>query len=190
VNRKTLQSRKKKTEDTVNVKDFNKTVHTLIELLGRDMESSNPSRDRDMLVAVRDGLFRVEVSGQLFDHVKSFRNLLIRHFPEAARIEFNKERHIEMSKTAAKLSIQPFAGKAQICDFLKEFGVDTNDTEVAIFAITQFIEMVRRLPMKFFTDPDNRLRLITNMQSELDELIVEEEAEQQEVGDEDDEEDE
>ena len=54
---------KKKSGDEVNVDSFNKTVHLLLELLGRDMESNNPSRDRDLLVIISEGLFRVEISG-------------------------------------------------------------------------------------------------------------------------------
>jgi hypothetical protein len=172
---------KKPQESEISSKDFNKTVHMLIELLGRDMESANPSRDKDMLVAVREALFRVEVAGQLFDYVKSFRDLLSKHFPEVAIVEFNKERHIELAKAVAKVSVQAISGKAQIGDFFKEFGVDMENTQMAIFGITQFIEMIRRMPLKFFTDPDNRIQIISAMQHELDELILLEESEQTEV---------
>jgi hypothetical protein len=178
--RKKSQSKKTK-EEEVNVKDFNMTVHMLLELLGRDMESANPSRDRDMLVAIRDGLFRVEVAGQLFDHIKAYRALLVKHFPECAVVEFNKERHICLAQEAAKLSVQAFTGKMQIQEFLRGFGVDMENPQMAIFAITQFIEMVRQLPLKLFTDPDNRLQIITAMQRELDELIILEEASQEEI---------
>jgi hypothetical protein len=172
---------KSKAEDEVDTKSFNKTVHMLIELLGRDMESANPSREKDMLIAVRDALFRVEVAGQLFDYIKSFRDLLVKNFPETAVVEFNRDRHIELAKTTAKLSVQAFTGKGQIRDFLKEFGVDMENTQMAIFSVTQFIEMVRRLPIKFFVDPDNRFQIVTTMQRELDELIIREEAEEHEV---------
>lgn len=175
-----LQS-KKEQETGVSSKDFNKTVHMLIELLGRDMESANPSRDKDMLVAIREGLFRVEVAGQLFDHVKSFRALLIKHFPAVAIVEFNKERHIELAKAVAKISVQAFAGKSQVRDFFRKFGVDMENTQMAIFAVTQFIEMVRKMPLKFFTDSDNRIQIVNAMQHELDELILLEESEQAEI---------
>ena len=67
------QTKEKVDQSAQTAQDFKKTVHVLLELLGRDMESSNPSRDRDLLIAVRDGLFRVEVSGQLFERIKAFR---------------------------------------------------------------------------------------------------------------------
>ncbi|MDR2650903.1 MAG: hypothetical protein LBC68_01120 [Prevotellaceae bacterium] len=177
---KNSQSKKPKNEG-VNVKDFDATVHMLLELLGRDMESSNPSRDKDMLVSIRDGLFRVEVAGQLFERIKAYRALLIKHFPECAAVEFNKEQHIHLAKESAKLSVQAFTGKMQIQEFLQGFGVNMENTQMAIFAITQFIEMIRQLPLKFFVDPDNRLQIIIAMQRELDELIVLEEATQEEI---------
>jgi hypothetical protein len=165
-------------EATINAKDFGKTVHMLIELLGRDMESASPSRDRDFLIAVREGLFRVEVAGQLFECIKTFRELLLRNFPEADATPFTLERHIGLTKMAAKLSVQPMVSKAQIRDLLREFGINAENTQMAIFGITQFIEMIRRMPMKFFTEQDHRLQIITTLQHELDQLIVQEEAEE------------
>jgi hypothetical protein len=182
-----LQSKKKKKteEEPINTRDFMKTVHMMLELLGRDMQSANPSRDVDFLVATRDGLFRVEISGQLFGYVRDFRELLVKHFPEAAAIEFNRERHIALAKATAKLSIQAPAGKEQIREFFKEFGVDPENMQMMIFAITQFMEMVRKLPMKFFSDPDNRFQTVETMQLELDELIILEEAQEEELVEED-----
>jgi hypothetical protein len=170
------QSRRK--DEWADEKSFNRVVHTLIELLGRDMESANPSRDRDLLVAVREGLFRTEVAGQLFDQIKSFRKLLTKHFPEAANTPFDARRHTEIAKKTAKLSVQPMGGRSTIVDILREFGVDMENTQMAIFAITQFIEMVRNLPLKFFSEQDHRLQTITALQHELDKLIVLEEAEE------------
>jgi hypothetical protein len=180
VDKKKSQS-KEKAEEPVNVKDFNRTVNMLLELLGRDMESSNPSREKDLLVAIRDALFRVEVAGQLFDYAKAFRELLVKHFQGVATVEFNRERHIALAKIMAKLSVQAPSGKSQIRDFFKEFGVDPENIQMMIFAITQFMEIVRKLPMKFFTDIDNRFQAITTMQHELDELIVLEEAQEEEA---------
>ena len=110
---------KRQSENGVDAKDFNKTVHMLLELLGRDMESANPSRERDLLMAVREGLFRVEIAGQLFDIIKSFRNLLLKSYPECSRIEFTKDRHVQLALAISKLSIQAFSGKSQIFDILK-----------------------------------------------------------------------
>jgi hypothetical protein len=52
---------------------------------------------------------------------------------------------------------------------------------MAIFSLTQFMEVVRRLPLKIFVDPDIRFQIISSMQRELDELIVLEEAQEQEA---------
>jgi hypothetical protein len=50
-----------------------------------------------------------------------------------------------------------------------------NNREPAIFAITQLMELIRRLPMKFFETQENRVQILESMQSELDELIILEE---------------
>jgi hypothetical protein len=55
------------------------------------------------------------------------------------------------------------------------------DRAPAIFAITQLMELIRRLPMKFFETEDNRVQILESMQSELDELIILEEQEEEEV---------
>ncbi|MDR1413854.1 MAG: hypothetical protein LBI56_02880 [Puniceicoccales bacterium] len=179
---KKTDKQKKETEE-IDSKSFNKTVHMLIELLGRDMESANPSRDKDVLVVVREGLFRVEVAGQLFEHVKTFYNLLLRHFPEIAATKFDLTRHIDLTQMIAKMSSQPFASSSQVFEFLKNCGVDSGDVEMSIFGITQFIEMLRQFPLKFFVEQDYRLQIITAMQYELDKLIVKEELEETEVAD-------
>jgi hypothetical protein len=70
-----------------------------------------------MLVAIRDGLFRVEVAGELFESTKSYRVLVAKHFPEGAVIEFNQDRHIHLTEEAAKRVVQAFAGKIQIQEF-------------------------------------------------------------------------
>ena len=172
---------KKKSGDEVNVDSFNKTVHLLLELLGRDMESNNPSRDRDLLVIIREGLFRVEIAGQLFGYIKSFRELLVKNYPEFSRVALDKKKHIKLTMDVAKLSVQSFTGKSQIYTLLKELGVDMDDTQMAIFAITQFMEMIRRLPIKFFSDPDTRLKILNTMQYELDVLVAKEEEESEEI---------
>jgi hypothetical protein len=172
---------KKKSGDGVDVDSFNKTVHLLLELLGRDMESNNPSRDKDLLVIIREGLFRVEIAGQLFGYIKSFRELLVKNYPECSRVSLDKKKHIKLTMDVAKLSVQSFTGKSQIYTLLKELGVDMDDTQMAIFAITQFMEMIRRLPIKFFSDPDTRLKILNTMQYELDVLVAKEEEESEEI---------
>ena len=175
------QTKEKVDQSAQTAQDFKKTVHVLLELLGRDMESSNPSRDRDLLIAVRDGLFRVEVSGQLFERIKAFREQLIKLYPECAVVEFNLDRHIEQTKAAAQLAIQPFSGKAHIREFFSGFGVDMDNLEMAIGAMTMFVELVRQLPLKFFSNIDDRLQTLNALQRELDEMIALEETQEQEV---------
>jgi hypothetical protein len=48
---------------------FRPYIDSMIALFGIDMTSSNPSRSKEELQHVRDGLFRVEICGQIYDHV-------------------------------------------------------------------------------------------------------------------------
>jgi hypothetical protein len=41
----------------------------MIALFGIDIASSNPSRSQEELRNVRDGLFRIEICGQIYDSV-------------------------------------------------------------------------------------------------------------------------
>ena len=43
------------------------------------------------------------------------------------------------------------------------------------------MEMIRRLPIKFFSDPDTRLKILSTMQYELDVLVAKEEEESEEI---------
>ena len=49
--------------------DIKKLTGKLVELLGRDIDSANPSRSTAHLMAVRDLLFNVEVCGQVYTSV-------------------------------------------------------------------------------------------------------------------------
>ena len=170
-----FSKRERPEESKFETKDFYKAVHMMIELLGRDMESANPSRDKSALIVVREGLFRVEVAGQLFGRIRAYRKLLLKFYPECAKVEFDVDQQIKVATKIAKLSIQSFAGKSPIFELMQDFGINTNDLQMSIFAFTQFIEMIRILPLKFFENLDIRLQIITAMQQELDELILTEE---------------
>ncbi|MDR2806818.1 MAG: hypothetical protein LBB11_01510 [Puniceicoccales bacterium] len=49
--------------------NFRLYIDSMIALFGVDMASSNPSRSKEELHSVRDGLFRVEICGQIFDNI-------------------------------------------------------------------------------------------------------------------------
>jgi low affinity Fe/Cu permease len=59
--------------------------------------------------------------------------------------------------------------------------METENRSAAIFAITQLMELISRLPMKFFPQEENRYQILESMQTRLDDLIVSEEQEQNEV---------
>jgi hypothetical protein len=48
---------------------FRPYIDSMIALFGVDMASSNPSRSKEELQHVRDGLFRIEICGQIYDNV-------------------------------------------------------------------------------------------------------------------------
>ena len=96
-------------------------------------------------------------------------------------LEFNQDRHIQQTKLVAKLSVQPLGGKAEIRELFTGFGVDMNNLQMAIASMTLFVEFIRQLPMKFFTNEDNRLQSLNALQRELDEMIALEETQEQEV---------
>ncbi|MDR0741126.1 MAG: hypothetical protein LBF34_05465 [Puniceicoccales bacterium] len=48
---------------------FRPYIDSMIALFGIDMASSNPSRSKEELRHVRDGLFRIEICGQIYDNV-------------------------------------------------------------------------------------------------------------------------
>jgi hypothetical protein len=48
---------------------FRPYIDSMIALFGADMASSNPSRSKEELRHVRDGLFRIEICGQIYDNI-------------------------------------------------------------------------------------------------------------------------
>ncbi|MDR0418429.1 MAG: hypothetical protein LBH08_03285 [Puniceicoccales bacterium] len=49
--------------------DFRTYLDSMIALFGIDMASTNPSRSKEELRSVRDGLFHIEICGQIYDSV-------------------------------------------------------------------------------------------------------------------------
>ncbi|MDR0679804.1 MAG: hypothetical protein LBF42_02095 [Puniceicoccales bacterium] len=155
-----------------------------VELLGEDMKSANPSRSVAFLIAIRDALFMVEVLLQIMQESEKLNGLIGRTFKDGKRNKpFNEDEEFETTKDIAKFSRQTYVNSAQLYDILTRFGVedDENDRSPAIFTITQLMELIRRLPIKFFEAQENRIQVLESMQSELDELIILEEQEQEEI---------
>lgn len=104
---------------------------------------------------------------------------------KSERIE---DEQFELTVKVAKLADQSFVSSSQLNEVLEALckgtqgGLDIlgKDRELAIFAITQLMELIRQLPMKFFTEIENREHVLEAMQAQLDELIVLEEQEENE----------
>ncbi|MDR2812488.1 MAG: hypothetical protein LBB05_01700 [Puniceicoccales bacterium] len=59
---------------------FRPYIDSMIALFGVDMASSNPSRSREELQNVRDGLFRIEICGQIYDSIGTLGHNIRRMF--------------------------------------------------------------------------------------------------------------
>lgn len=94
----------------------------------------------------------------------------------------------DLTLKIAKFVDQSFISNSQLCEVLEMLCVKENrrldilgeDRSVSIFAITQLMELIRCLPMKIFSEIDNRAHILEAMQAQLDELIIAEEKEENE----------
>jgi hypothetical protein len=68
-------------------------------------------------------------------------------------------------------------------DRIEIFGpTPEGDLEGTIYSMNRVMELVRKFPMKFFTDPQSRNQLLDTAQHKLDELILlEEEGDDEEL---------
>jgi hypothetical protein len=106
------------------VKNVKHGLEAMLELSGMDIQSANPSRDVSHLVAVRETLFKTEISSQLYDSVGKFREAVVANFDECSRKTFGDSEQYAATKSLAKLSEQSFMSSAQLWDVLELFGVD------------------------------------------------------------------
>ncbi len=97
----------------------------------------------------------------------------------------------EITTKIAKLADQAFMSSAQLQEIVSDLCLTGNDIldmagkdrGPAIFTITQLMELIRQLPMKFFREIDNRAHILEAMQAQLNELIIiEEQEEKEEIG--------
>ncbi|MDR1303398.1 MAG: hypothetical protein LBJ81_02125 [Puniceicoccales bacterium] len=63
---------------------FRPYIDSMIALFGIDIASSNPSRSQEELRHIRDGLFRIEICGQIYDSVGALGGNTRRMFPGTA----------------------------------------------------------------------------------------------------------
>jgi hypothetical protein len=166
---------------------FKKYIESMIELLGRDMESLNPSRSTEELKAVRDGLFRVEISGQAHEDIGVLDEDIKKVFPHFQDKKFTNDEQLVATRELVKMTQSTFPSDVQLLKLIEIFGpTPENDLEGTIYSMNNIIGLVRKFPMKFFSDPQSRNQLLDTAQHKLDELILlEEEANDENLFEED-----
>jgi hypothetical protein len=105
-------------------KNVKSGLSAMLELSGIDIDSANPSRDVSHLIAVRETLFKTEISSQLYDAVGKLRKDIVDNFSECSRKTFGESEQYAVTKSLAKLSQQSFVSSAQMWDVLELLGVD------------------------------------------------------------------
>ncbi|MDR3316740.1 MAG: hypothetical protein LBS68_01520 [Puniceicoccales bacterium] len=116
---------------------FNDYIVLILKLLGDDIQSVNPSRAKNQLQAIRDGLFCAEMSGQIFDNVvvmdQKLDHLLILRQKETGIYE---ERFLFIDYAPDKIRISIAYGQ-QSPTFLKEVPLSpTSDHFAEITKVT------------------------------------------------------
>ncbi|MDR2435952.1 MAG: hypothetical protein LBD33_01395 [Puniceicoccales bacterium] len=106
------------------VKHVKAGLGAMLELSGLDIDSANPSRDVSHLIAVRETLFKTEISSQLYDAVGKLRRDIVANFSECSKKTFGESEQYAATRSLAKLSQQSFVSSSQMHDILGLFGVD------------------------------------------------------------------
>jgi len=143
---------------------FYQATQYLIESLGHDLDSGQPSQEPKYLKAVNDGVFQVQFLGQAHKTTRALLQKFQMQYEPAIKVKPYRL----LSETLQKAD----AERINEYDFLhlcEELGM-TDDTLIINF-LTQFFEIVRLLPMKVFRSEENRTRLLDAMQRALDVAI-------------------
>jgi len=112
------------TLNSFSAKNIKASLNAVLELSGIDIQSANPSRDVPYLVSVRETLFKMEISSQLYDAVGKLRKDIASNFDECEENTFGESEQYAVTKGIAKLSQQSFVGSEQMREILELLGVD------------------------------------------------------------------
>ncbi|MDR0445359.1 MAG: hypothetical protein LBG98_03720 [Puniceicoccales bacterium] len=156
-------------------KNFKDYIAMMIELLGEDIQSVNPSRSIEELLAVRDGLFQMEITGQIHDDMGSLEQLIRKSFRPDVEEPFKLEEQLAATKEFLKSTHSNAIPEAQIQHLCDLFSIDTSQIYQEIYFLHHALDAIRKLPMKYFSDPQIRVQLVESVQSQLDIKILEEE---------------
>ncbi|MDR0728001.1 MAG: hypothetical protein LBF21_00075 [Puniceicoccales bacterium] len=158
-------------------KRFQDYIALMIELLGEDIQSANPSRSTEELLAVREGLFRMEITGQIHDDMGALEQLIRKSFRPEAKESFKLEEQLAATREFVKSTHSNSIPQAQMQHLSDLFAVDTAQVHQEIYFLHHTLDAIRKLPMKYFSDPQARIQLIDSVQAHLDAKILQEEEE-------------
>ncbi len=148
--------------------DFDNAVSFLIEAAGNDLRSQEPSVSPAHLKEVMDDLYRLEVIGNF-------------HRDCASLIEKTEKLYsVKVSISAAQLADKVLALKEEkwiVSSRVEELLNSSlpGDIEARIFFLTNLKELVRAIPLKAFSDQEDRDKFLSVMQEALDSVIEAEE---------------
>lgn len=90
--------------------------------------------------------------------------------------EMTDKEQLTATRELVKLTQSAFVSSQQIMHLIEMiFPGGTKDLEIAIYTLNQIIELVRRLPGKFFKDDQSQTQFLTTAQAKLDAFILQEE---------------
>lgn len=159
-------------------KSFKDYIAMMIELLGEDIQSANPSRSTEELLAVREGLFRMEITGQIHDDMGNLKQCMRKIFCHEKEEEAPKlEEQLAATKEFIQSTHSSAVSETQIHHLYDLFSIDTSQIYQEICFLHHTLDAIRKLPMKYFSDPQMRIQLVESVQSQLDAKILQEEEE-------------
>ena len=158
-------------------KSFKDYIAMMIELLGEDIQSANPSRSTEELLAVREGLFRMEITGQIHDDMGNLEQFVRKNFHPDVEEAFKLEEQLAATKEFIQSTHSSAVSETQIHHLYDLFSIDTSQIYQEICFLHHTLDAIRKLPMKYFSDPQMRIQLVESVQSQLDAKILQEEEE-------------
>lgn len=150
------------------MKKFNETVDFLLKAIGADIEAQNPSTDPAALRQIHDDLFQVRMLGNIHSDMQSLVNRMKEEFGQRVRQEPG-----DLMKSLVGLLKQQFVADSHFRSIVEQTGM--KPMEARIDFLREWNQELRKLPIKVFSQLDQRTKLLSAGQLALDALVAEEE---------------
>jgi type III secretion protein W len=147
---------------------FIQATQYLIKAVGNDLHSKGPSVSSLELKMILDDLYHLESLGNLYRNCSELIAKTNHEFDE--KIKLTPHNAIQM---ILSFKDEKWITENQILNFSQSAGI--KDLEGQIYFLRGLKELVRLMPLKLFSDDENRHNLISKMQQVLDTLIGQEE---------------